>query len=422
MSNANPRGAVALIGRYAGSIPTESSAMATTRLREHLKTQLDELKAKGLYKRERLLQGPQGSGIKVSGQEVINFCANNYLGLANHPDILRAAKDGLDRYGYGMASVRFICGTQEIHKSFEASLARFLGKDDAILYSSCWDANGGLFETLLGEDDTILSDELNHASIIDGVRLCKAKRYRYRNADMADLESGLKEAKDSRFRLIATDGVFSMDGSLAPLPDICELADRYDALVMVDDSHATGILGPGGRGTAEAQGVLPRIDILTSTLGKTLGGAAGGFTASCQEVVDLLRQRSRPYLFSNALPPPIIMAATKALELISASSDLRDRLHQNARTLRAELTAAGFNLKPGNHPILPVMLGDAALAGKMADRLLELGIYVIGFSYPVVPQGLARIRIQLSAAHTPAQLAKAAQAFTRAGRELGVVQ
>ncbi|MBI2805698.1 MAG: glycine C-acetyltransferase [Planctomycetes bacterium] len=395
--------------------------MSDQRLRDVLRAQLDDLKAKGLFKRERQLQSAQGSGIKVAGRDVVNFCANNYLGLANHPDILAAAADGLKRYGYGMASVRFICGTQEIHRQFEHETAQFLGKDDAILYSSCWDANGGLFETILGEDDAIISDELNHASIIDGVRLCKAKRFRYRNCDLADLERCLLEARDSRFRLIATDGVFSMDGSLAPLPAICDLADKHDAMVMVDDSHATGILGPGGRGSAEALGCLQRIDIITSTLGKTLGGAAGGFTCGSQELVDFLRQRSRPYLFSNAVPPPIIMAARKALELVSTSSDLRDRLHANARTMRAGLEKAGFTIKPGQHPILPVMLGDAALASNMADRLLEKGIYVIGFSFPVVPQGQARIRIQLSAAHTVDQLDQAILAFTSIGRDLGVI-
>jgi len=395
--------------------------MSDQRLREFLQIQLDDLQAKGLYKRERQLQSPQGSGIKVGGREVVNFCANNYLGLANHPDIVAAAQEGLKRFGYGMASVRFICGTQEIHRQFEQSIARFLGKDDAILYSSCWDANGGLFETILGEDDAVISDELNHASIIDGVRLCKAKRFRYKNCDLADLQQCLIEAKDARLRLIATDGVFSMDGLLAPLPDICTLADKHDAMVMVDDSHATGILGPGGRGTAEALGCLPRIDIVTSTLGKTLGGAAGGFTSGSQELVDYLRQRSRPYLFSNAVPPPIIMAAMKALELASKSTDLRDRLHANARTMRAGLEKAGFKIKPGQHPILPVMLGDAALASKMADKLLEKGVYVIGFSFPVVPQGQARIRIQLSAAHTSDQLDIAIAAFTEVGKELGLI-
>jgi glycine C-acetyltransferase len=395
--------------------------MADDRLREHLRGQLDDLAARGLRKRERHIQGPQGASIRVNDRDVVNFCANNYLGLANHPEIVAAAHDGLRQYGYGMASVRFICGTQDIHASFEAALANFLGKDGAILYSSCWDANGGLFETILGDADAIISDELNHASIIDGIRLCKARRLRYKNCDLADLQRCLDEAKDCRFRLIATDGVFSMDGSLAPLPDICELADRYDAIVMVDDSHATGILGPGGRGTAEELGVLERIDIITSTLGKTLGGAAGGFTCARREVVDLLRQRSRPYLFSNALPPPIVMAAAKALDLVQSSRSLRERLHANARSLRDRLETAGFTLKPGRHPILPVMLGDASRAAQMADRLLERGIYVVGFSFPVVPQGQARIRLQLSAAHTAEQLDIAATAFAAVGRELGVI-
>jgi glycine C-acetyltransferase len=395
--------------------------MSDTRLRNLLRTQLDDLRAQGLYKRERQLQGPQGAAIRVADREVINFCANNYLGLANHPAIVEAAHEGLHRYGYGLASVRFICGTQDLHRQLETAIARFLGKDDAILYTSCFDANGGLFETLLGEDDTILSDELNHASIIDGIRLCKAKRYRYKHSDMADLERGLREAAGSRLRMISTDGVFSMDGDMARLGEICDLAERHDAIVMVDDSHATGILGAGGRGTPEELGVLDRVDVITSTLGKTLGGAAGGFTCARAEVVEFLRQRSRPYLFSNALPPPITMAAHKALDLIAGSRDLRDRLHANARQLRAALEAAGFKLKPGQHPIMPVMLGDAALAGKMADGLLEHGIYVIGFSYPVVPQGQARIRIQVSAAHTPEQLDRAARAFTEVGKKLGVI-
>jgi glycine C-acetyltransferase len=396
--------------------------MSDTHLLQVLRPQLEDLKAKGLYKRERQLQGPQGSAIRVGGREVLNFCANNYLGLANHPAILEAAREGLREYGYGLSSVRFICGTQEVHKQLEAAIARFLGKDDAILYVACWDANGGLFETILGDEDTVLSDELNHASIIDGIRLCKARRVRYRHRDMAELERGLKEAEGSRLRLIVTDGVFSMDGSLAPLPEICDLAERYDAIVMVDDSHATGILGPGGRGTPEHFGVMDRVDIITSTLGKTLGGASGGFTCARAEVVDLLRQRSRPYLFSNALPPMIAKAALKALELVGQSSDLRDRLHANAQRMRAGLEAAGFQVKPGNHPILPVMLGDAALATRMADKLLERGIYVIGFSYPVVPQGQARIRIQISAAHTSEQIDRAIAAFTEVGRELGVLK
>ncbi len=395
--------------------------MSDQALREQLRVQLADLQAKGLYKRERQLQGPQGAAIRVGGREVINFCANNYLGLANHPAIVEAAHEGLRRYGYGMASVRFICGTQDLHKQLEGAVAKFLGKDDAILYSSCWDANGGLFETILTDADAIISDELNHASIIDGVRLCKAQRLRYKNCDVNDLESRLKEAAGARLRLIATDGVFSMDGSLAPLPAICDLAEKYSAVVMVDDSHATGILGPGGRGSAEQLGCLERIDIITSTLGKTLGGAAGGFTCARQEVVELLRQRSRPYLFSNAVPPPIIAATLRALDLVASSSDLRDRLHANAQALRTGLEAAGFTVKPGQHPILPVMLGDAALAAKMADRLLDHGIYVIGFSYPVVPQGQARIRIQLSAAHTPEQLQQAVEAFRSVGKELGVI-
>jgi glycine C-acetyltransferase len=395
--------------------------MSDSHLLRVLRPQLEDLRAKGLYKSERQLQGPQGAAIRVAGREVINFCANNYLGLASHPAVVEAAHEGLRRYGNGMASVRFICGTQDLHKQLEAALARFLGKDDAILYSSCWDANGGLFETILGDEDTVLSDELNHASIIDGLRLCKARRVRYRHGDMAELERGLIEAQEGRLRLIVTDGVFSMDGALAKLPEICDLAERHDALVVVDDSHATGILGPGGRGTPEHLGVQDRVDIITSTLGKTLGGAAGGFTCARAEVVEFLRQRSRTYLFSNALPPPVAMAALKALELAGQSSELRDRLHANAGRMRAGLEAAGFQLKPGQHPILPVMLGDAALATRMADQLLERGIYVIGFSYPVVPQGQARIRIQMSAAHTPEQIDRAVAAFTEVGRGLGVL-
>lgn len=395
--------------------------MSDTHLLQVLRPQLEDLKARGLYKRERRLQGPQGSHIQVGGREVLNFCANNYLGLANHPAILTAAAEGLHQYGYGLASVRFICGTQDLHKELEASIARFFGKEDAILYSSCWDANGGLFETILGDEDTVLSDELNHASIIDGIRLCKARRVRYRNGDMAELEQGLKEAQGSRLRLIVTDGVFSMDGTLAKLPEICDLAERYDSLVMVDDSHATGFMGPSGRGTPEHFGVLERVDIITSTLGKTLGGAAGGFTCARAEVVDFLRQRSRPYLFSNSLPPPIARAALKALELVDGSGRLRERLHANAQHMRAGLESAGFHVKPGEHPILPVMLGDAALATSMADKLLERSIYVIGFSFPVVPQGQARIRLQMSAAHTSDQIDRALQAFQDVGREVGVL-
>lgn len=389
---------------------------------EGLGQQLADIRKQGLSKNERVLQGPQGSAITVGGREVINFCANNYLGLANDPGIVSTAQEALRRYGYGMASVRFICGTQEPHKELEAAIARFLNKEDSILYSSCFDANGGLFETLLGEEDAVVSDELNHASIIDGVRLCKAKRWRYRHSDMADLERCLKEATGCRRRLIATDGVFSMDGDMARLPDICNLADRHGATVMVDDSHATGVLGAGGQGTGEELGVQDRVDIITSTLGKALGGSAGGFTSGRKEVVEYLRQRSRPYLFSNALPPVITLAARKALELVSGRPELRQRLHANAQQMRAGLEGAGFTLKPGRHPILPVMLGDAALASRMADRLLERGVYVIGFSYPVVPLGQARIRIQLSAAHTPDQLQQAIAAFREVGRELGVIK
>jgi glycine C-acetyltransferase len=395
--------------------------MSDTHLVQVLRPQLDDLRARGLYKSERQLEGPQDSAIHVGGREVVNFCANNYLGLANHPAIVEAAHEGLRRFGYGMASVRFICGTQTLHKQLESSIARFLGKDDAILYSSCWDANGGLFETILGDADAVLSDELNHASIIDGIRLCKSRRVRYRHGDMNELERGLRDTANCRLRLIVTDGVFSMDGALAKLPDICDLAERHDAIVVVDDSHATGILGAGGRGTAEQLGVMDRVDIITSTLGKTLGGASGGFTCGRREVIEFLRQRSRTYLFSNALPPPIVMAALKALELVGQSSALRDRLHDNARRMRAGLEAAGFQLKPGQHPILPIMLGEASLAGRMADALLTRGIYVIGFSYPVVPQGQARIRIQMSAAHTPEQIDRALAAFAEVGKELGVI-
>jgi glycine C-acetyltransferase len=396
--------------------------MSDTHLTQILTPVLADLRAKGLFKNERRIQSPQGAAIRVADREVLNFCANNYLGLANHPAIVEAAHEGLRKFGYGLSSVRFICGTQTIHKDLETAIARFFRKDDAILYSSCWDANGGLFETILGDTDTVLSDELNHASIIDGVRLCKAKRFRYRHGDMIELENQLQEAKDGRLRLIVTDGVFSMDGATAKLPRICDLAEKYDAIVMVDDSHATGVLGATGRGTPEQCGVLERVDIITSTLGKTLGGAAGGFTCARAEVVEMLRQRSRPYLFSNALPPPIVAAALKALEMVASGTELRDRLHANARHMRAGLEKAGFTLKPGQHPILPVMLGDAVLATRMADKLLERGIYVIGFCYPVVPQGQARIRIQLSAAHTTEQLDRAIQAFTEVGKELGVLK
>jgi glycine C-acetyltransferase len=392
--------------------------MSDRHLGQVLEFYLGDLKDKGLKKAERQLQSPQGAVIQVGGREVINFCANNYLGLANHPALVEAAHEGLRRYGFGLASVRFICGTQDLHKQLEAALANFFHKDDAILYTSCFDANGGLFETLLGDEDAVISDELNHASIIDGIRLSKARRFRYHHADLADLERCLREAAENRLRLIVTDGVFSMDGDMAPLAQMCDLAEKHDAVVAVDDSHATGVLGLTGRGTPEQCGVLDRVDIITGTLGKALGGAVGGFSVAGKTVVEYLRQRSRPYLFSNTLPPMVAMAGLKALELVSNSEDLRQRLHANARKLRSGLAAAGFTLKPGEHPIIPVMLGDAALAGRMADRLLERGIYVIGFSYPVVPQGQARIRLQVSAAHTSDQIERAVAAFPEARREV----
>jgi len=395
--------------------------MNDTRHVEHLRTQLAGLRQQGLYKNERLIQSPQSSSITVNGREVINFCANNYLGLANHPDIVEAAHEGLRQYGFGLASVRFICGTQDLHKQLEADIATFFRKEDSILYTSAFDANGGLFETILGDEDAIISDELNHASIIDGIRLCKAKRFRYKHNDLTDLRRCLTEAKDSRFRLIATDSVFSMDGDYAKLPEICELADTHDALVMIDDCHASGFIGAGGRGAAEHLGVLDRIDIITSTLGKSLGGASGGMTVGRKELIDWLRNRSRPYLFSNALPPPLVMAARKALEITAGADDLRAKLQKNAKWMRDSFQQAGFTIKPGDHPIIPVMLGDATLATKMADKLLERGVYVIGFSFPVVPQGQARIRLQVSAAHSGAQIELALGAFAEVGRELGVV-
>jgi glycine C-acetyltransferase len=381
------------------------------RFLEHLQSRLDDIQREGTFKAERIITTPQEARIGVADRTVLNLCANNYLGLSDHPEIVRAAHKGLDRWGYGMSSVRFICGTQSVHKQLEQELSRFLGTDDTILYSSCFDANGGLFETLLGPEDAILSDELNHASIIDGVRLCKAQRFRYRNNDMGDLETQLKLAASARFRLIATDGVFSMDGFFANLPAICELADRHDALVMVDDSHAVGFTGEGGRGTHERCGVMARVDILTGTLGKALGGASGGYTSGRRSVVDLLRQRSRPYLFSNTLAPPIAAASLKALELIGSTPDLRNRLQENTRFFRAEMTRLGFEILPGEHPIVPVMIGDAARATAMADALLERGVYVIGFSYPVVPQGKARIRCQMSAAHSREDLQFALEQF-----------
>jgi glycine C-acetyltransferase len=380
------------------------------------------LRDEGLYKQERVLTTPQDAVVRVDGgPDVINLCANNYLGLANHPAIRRAVRQSVDRDGYGMASVRFICGTHAIHRELEGRLTAFLGTEDTILYSSCFDANGGLFETLLDEPDAIISDALNHASIIDGIRLCKARRLRYATGDMADLERALVEARDARTRLIATDGVFSMDGTIASLAAICDLADRHDALVMVDDSHAVGFMGRTGRGTPEQCGVLGRVDILTGTFGKALGGGSGGYTSGRREIVAWLRQRSRPYLFSNSIAPPVAAATLAALDLVEADTSLRDRLFDNARFFRERMTAAGFQLPPGEHPIIPVMLGDAQLAVAMAERLLAEGVYVIGFSFPVVPRGQARIRTQMSAAHTRAHLDHAVDAFTRVGRELKIL-
>ena len=389
---------------------------------EHLQAETDHLRRTGFYKAERVITSPQGASIRVEdGPEVINFCANNYLGLASHPEVVEAAREALVRYGFGMSSVRFICGTQTVHKELENRLSAFFGTEDTVLYSSCFDANTGLFEAILGEGDAIISDELNHASIIDGIRLCKARRLRYRNGDMEDLEGRLQESGDSRFRLIATDGVFSMDGSFAKLREICDLADRYGALVMVDDSHAVGFVGRGGRGTPEHHDVMGRVDILTGTLGKALGGASGGYTSGRREIVEWLRQRSRPYLFSNTLAPVIAATSIRVLDLLEDGGKLRGRLAANAAHFRAGMDALGFDLIPGQHPIIPVMLGDAKLASDMADRLLEEGIYVIGFSYPVVPEGKARIRTQMSAAHTTDQLDRAIDAFGKVGRELGVI-
>ena len=396
--------------------------MYTAAARQRFQATLDDIDAQGLTKPERVIVTPQGAAIAVStGQQVLNFCANNYLGLANHPAIIAAAHAGLDERGYGLSSVRFICGTQDIHKQLEGAIARFFGTDDTILYGSCFDANGGLFETLLDEHDAIISDSLNHASIIDGIRLCKAERFRYTHGDLDELERHLQASQHLRTRLIATDGVFSMDGDLADLPRICDLAEKYDALVMVDESHATGFVGPTGRGVPEHHGVLDRIDIITSTLGKALGGASGGFTTGKREVIALLRQRSRPYLFSNTLAPVIAAASLEALRLIDEAADLRAQLVANTQRFRTAMTAAGFQIRPGIHPIVPVMLGDARLAQDMARLLLEEGVYVIGFSFPVVPKGQARIRVQLSAAHTLAQVDTAVAAFTRVGRKLGVV-
>lgn len=389
--------------------------------RKFFRASLKEIEEAGLYKNERVIGSRQGAVISVGSGEVLNFCANNYLGLSCDPQIIAAAHDGLDERGFGLSSVRFICGTQDIHKDLEASISRFLGTDDTILYSSCFDANGGLFETLLSEEDAIISDALNHASIIDGVRLSKAQRLRYQNRDMTDLEAKLDEASSARFRMIATDGVFSMDGTYAPLPEICDLAERYGAMVMVDDSHATGFVGATGRGTPELFGVQERIDVVTSTLGKALGGAAGGFTSGRQELVDLLRQRSRPYLFSNSLAPVIVSAANKALEILEGSSDHRKRLMENTEYFRKAMKERGFDVVDGTHPIVPIMLGDARLARDMAKDMLEEGIYVIGFSFPVVPKGQARIRVQLSAAHARDHVERAIEAFTKVGKKHGVI-
>ncbi|MES2447788.1 MAG: glycine C-acetyltransferase [Bacteroidota bacterium] len=387
-----------------------------------LQKELQEIENAGLFKRERIITTPQGADIKVSsGAEVINFCANNYLGLSSHPKVIEAAKKAIDDYGYGMSSVRFICGTQNIHKELEAKISEFLGTEDTILYAAAFDANGGVFEPLFGAEDAIISDELNHASIIDGVRLCKAQRFRYKNADMADLEAQLIAAKDCRHRIIVTDGAFSMDGSVVPLDQICDLADKYEALVMIDESHCTGFIGKTGRGTHEHFNVMDRVDIITGTLGKALGGASGGFTSGKKEIVDMLRQRSRPYLFSNTLAPAIAGASVAVLDMLSETTSLRDKLESNTKYFREKMTAAGFDIKPGFHPIVPVMLYDAKIAQSFAAKMLDEGIYVVGFFYPVVGQGKARIRVQLSAAHEQHHLDKAIAAFTKVGKELGVI-
>jgi glycine C-acetyltransferase len=389
--------------------------------KEHLRTQVEEIRAAGTYKNERVITTPQDARIRVAdGQPVLNLCANNYLGLAEHPSVIQAAREALDRWGYGLSSVRFICGTQRIHKELEQRLSEFLGTEDTILYSSCFDANGGLFETLLGPEDAVISDELNHASIIDGIRLCKAQRFRYANNNMADLEAKLKESAGARFRLIATDGVFSMDGYVAHLPAICDLAEKHGALVMVDDSHAVGFMGRTGRGTHEHHGVRERVDILTGTLGKALGGASGGYTSGRKEIIELLRQRSRPYLFSNSVAPPIVATSLKVLDLLMESTALRDRLEANTKFFRAGLEKLGFHVLPGTHPIVPIMLGDAALAARFADAALERGVYVIGFSYPVVPKGKARIRTQVSAAHSEEDLAQALKVFAEVKELLSI--
>ena len=390
------------------------------KIKQHLEDTLNEIREAGLYKSERVIEGPQDARIDVGGREVLNMCANNYLGLSDHPAIVDAARKSLDEWGYGLSSVRFICGTQEIHKTLEAKISEFLGTEDTILYTSCFDANGGLFETLLGEEDAIISDELNHASIIDGVRLCKAQRFRYKNSDMADLESKLWEAGSARFKMIATDGVFSMDGYIAKLAEICDLAEKYDAMVMVDDSHAVGFMGARGRGTHEHCGVMDRIDVITGTLGKALGGASGGYTSGKKEIVELLRQRSRPYLFSNSVAPPIVAASINAIDLLAGSTELRDKLMENTRYFRDKIADIGLEVLPGEHPIIPIMFGDAAPAVKMAEKLLEKGVYVIPFSFPVVPKGKARIRTQVSAAHSKEDLDFAIEKFAEAKDELGI--
>ena len=392
-------------------------------LKPALEKELAAIKDAGLYKEERIIVTPQGADIKVStGQEVINFCANNYLGLSSHPKVVEAAKAAIDSHGYGMSSVRFICGTQDVHKELEAKISKFLGTEDTILYAAAFDANGGVFEPLLGAEDAIISDELNHASIIDGVRLCKAQRFRYKNCDMEDLEAQLKAASGARHKIIVTDGAFSMDGSVAPLDKICDLADKYEALVMIDESHCSGFIGKTGRGTHELFNVIDRVDIITGTLGKALGGASGGFTSGRKEIIDMLRQRSRPYLFSNTLAPAIAGASVAVLDMLSETTELRDKLEDNTKYFREKMTEAGFDIKPGFHPIVPVMLYDAKLAQEFAAKMLDEGIYVIGFYYPVVPQGKARIRVQISAGHDRAHLDKAIAAFTKVGKELGVLK
>ncbi len=390
------------------------------KFKQHLENTINEIREAGLYKSERVIEGPQDARIEVNGREVLNLCANNYLGLSDHPAIVEAARMALDEWGYGLSSVRFICGTQAIHKELERKISEFLGTEDTILYTSCFDANGGLFETLLGDEDAIISDELNHASIIDGVRLCKAQRFRYKNSDMADLEAKLEEAKSARFKMIATDGVFSMDGYIAKLPQICDLAEKHDAIVMVDDSHAVGFMGKTGRGTHEHHNVMDRIDVITGTLGKALGGASGGYTSGKKEMIELLRQRSRPYLFSNSVAPPIVAASIAAIDFLTSSTELRDKLMENTWYFREKITGIGLEVLPGEHPIVPVMFGDAMPAVKMAEKLLEKGVYVIPFSFPVVPKGKARIRTQVSAAHSKEDLDFAIEKFAEAKKELSI--